>query len=49
MFKESNESVVERWIENAYWQYFTAETFFFRPNSHLTLLFLRMPTGKKSD
>ena len=21
MFKESDESVVERWIENAYWQY----------------------------
>jgi len=28
MFKESDESVVERWIENAYWQYFTGETFF---------------------
>ena len=23
MFNESDESVVERWIENAYWQYFT--------------------------
>jgi transposase, IS5 family len=23
MFKESDESIVERWIENAYWQYFT--------------------------
>jgi IS5 family transposase len=28
MFKESYESVVERWIENAYWQYFTGEEFF---------------------
>lgn len=28
MFKESDESVVERWIENAYWQYFTGEEFF---------------------
>jgi len=28
MFKESDESVVERWIENPYWQYFTAEDFF---------------------
>lgn len=28
MFNESNESVVERWIENAYWQYFTGENFF---------------------
>ncbi|WP_326983158.1 transposase [Chryseobacterium sp. MYb264] len=27
MFKESDESVIERWIENAYWQYFTGETF----------------------
>ncbi|EOG6907627.1 transposase [Flavobacterium psychrophilum] len=25
MFNESDESVVERWIENAYWQYFTGE------------------------
>ena len=28
MFKESDESVVERWIENAYWQFFTGEEFF---------------------
>jgi IS5 family transposase len=28
IFKESDESVVERWIENAYWQYFTGEDFF---------------------
>ena len=28
MFNESDESVVERWIENAYWQYFTGEDFF---------------------
>lgn len=28
MFKESDESAVERWIENAYWQYFTGEEFF---------------------
>jgi transposase, IS5 family len=28
MFKESDESVLERWIENAYWQYFTGEEFF---------------------
>jgi len=27
MFKESDESVVEHWIENAYWQYFTGEEF----------------------
>ena len=28
MFKESDESVVERWMENAYGQYFTVEDFF---------------------
>lgn len=28
MFKESDESVVERWIKNPYWQYFTGEIFF---------------------
>ena len=28
MFRESDESVVERWIENPYWQYFTGEDFF---------------------
>jgi len=28
MFKESDESVVERWIEKPYWQYFTGEIFF---------------------
>ena len=28
MFNESDESVVERWIENPYWQYFTGEEFF---------------------
>ena len=28
MFKESDDSVVERWIENPYWQYFTGEDFF---------------------
>ena len=28
MFKESDKSVVDRWIENAYWQYFTGEEFF---------------------
>jgi len=26
MFKESDETVVERWVENAYWQYFTGDT-----------------------
>jgi len=28
MFKESDESVVERWIENPYWEDFTGEDFF---------------------
>lgn len=28
LFKESDESVVDRWIENPYWQYFTGEDFF---------------------
>jgi transposase, IS5 family len=28
IFNESDESVVERWIENPYWQYFTGEDFF---------------------
>ena len=37
MIKESAESVVDRWIENTYWQYFTGEYFFqnkhpFNPN-----------------
>ncbi|WP_228409182.1 transposase, partial [Chryseobacterium sp. HMWF001] len=26
MFKESDETVVERWIENAYWQYFNVNS-----------------------
>ena len=28
MFNQSDESVIERWIENPYWQYFTGEEFF---------------------
>jgi IS5 family transposase len=28
MFKESDESVVDRWVESPYWQYFTGEDFF---------------------
>ncbi len=28
MVKENDESVAKRWIENAYWQYFTGEDFF---------------------
>lgn len=28
MFGESDESVIDRWIENPYWQYFTGETYF---------------------
>lgn len=28
MFNESDESVIERWIENPYWQHFTGEIFF---------------------
>ncbi len=28
MFNESDESVVERWIEKPYWQYFKGEDFF---------------------
>jgi hypothetical protein len=28
MVKESDETVAKRWIENAYWQYFTGEDFF---------------------
>lgn len=28
MYNLSDESVVDRWIENPYWQYFTGETFF---------------------
>lgn len=28
MFNQSDESVIERWIENPYWQYFTGEDFF---------------------
>ena len=28
MFNHSNESVVDRWQENPYWQYFCGETFF---------------------
>lgn len=28
MFKESDESAIDRWIENPYWQYFTRETYF---------------------
>ncbi len=35
MFKESDESVVERWIENPYWQYFTGE-YFFKTSNLLT-------------
>ena len=28
MFNESDESVIRRWVENPYWQYFTGETYF---------------------
>lgn len=28
MFNESDESVMDRWIENPYWQYFTGEVYF---------------------
>jgi IS5 family transposase len=28
MFKEIDESIVDRWIENSYWQYFTGEQYF---------------------
>ncbi len=35
MFKESDESVVERWIENPYWQYLQ-EKIFFKTSSLLT-------------
>lgn len=28
MFNESDESVVERWVENPYWQYFCGEVYF---------------------
>lgn len=28
LFNESDESVLHRWIENPYWQYFTGETYF---------------------
>src|SRR5262249_16002728 len=28
LFKQSDESVLDRWIENPYWQYFTGETYF---------------------
>ena len=28
MFNESDESVVSRWVENPYWQYFTGEEYF---------------------
>ena len=28
MFNQSDESVIDRWIENPYWQYFTGETYF---------------------
>ncbi|MEM6349111.1 MAG: IS5 family transposase [Bacteroidota bacterium] len=28
MFNESDESVLRRWVENPYWQYFTGETYF---------------------
>lgn len=28
MYNESDESVIDRWIENPYWQFFTGETYF---------------------
>ncbi|MEM6846072.1 MAG: transposase [Bacteroidota bacterium] len=28
LFDESDESVLDRWVENPYWQYFTGEQFF---------------------
>jgi IS5 family transposase len=28
MYNESDESVLDRWVENPYWQYFTGETYF---------------------
>jgi IS5 family transposase len=28
MFNESDESVLDRWVENPYWQYFCGEVYF---------------------
>jgi IS5 family transposase len=30
MFSESDESIIDRWIENPYWQYFSGEQYFQR-------------------
>ncbi len=48
MFNESDESVVRRWVENPYWQYFTGETYFQHkpPFDPTDLVYFRKRVGK---
>ena len=49
LFNESDESVLDRWVENPYWQYFTGETYFqHRPPFDPTdFVYFRKRVGEK--
>jgi transposase, IS5 family len=49
MFDESDESVIERWTENPYWQYFCGETYFQHepPFDRTELIKFRKRIGEK--
>ncbi len=49
MFEENDENIVERWIEDAYWQNFTGETFFQteQPFDPSNFVHFRKRIGKK--
>ena len=49
MFNQSDESVLERWVENPYWQYFCEEVYFFHdyPFDHAELIKFRRRIGEK--
>ena len=49
MFNESDESVLRRWVENPYWQYFTGETYFQHkpPFDPTDFVYFRKRVGEK--
>lgn len=49
MFNESDESVIERWVENPYWQYFCGELYFRHesPFDRTELIKFRKRVGEK--
>lgn len=49
LYNQSDESVLERWIENPYWQYFTGETYFQHkpPFDPTDFVYFRKRVGEK--